>query len=549
MSRKLRQRVLVGHVATILVTACGLAAGYQLGCAFAIQRGTNWLVQYSNLAGAQDDASFAEARSVLTVLKDSPYSFCSDAEIAYFRGLVFRSENLKDAGRIQGGKIDCSATAGHPAQSIGPFKPDLQHEDGTIVYSNLAPITNANLKRAALQLGTAYVVFGSNLPAGPGPIPMQMSATPSDTAHDQASPAAGGAPNGNAPNLRVNGTGQMGDILYATRCSALHFNCVTATTTASQVLHGETDYVTGLVIVGGLLGLLFGMAFSSVYARDRNLGQQLRRAVERDELKLVYQPIVNLSDRQIVGAEVLSRWTDEEGKAIQPDVFIKIAEELGFMGAITKSVLQHALHDFAETFHNHPDFRISINVAAADLVDPNFLPMLKESLRRMRVKPESLVIEITERSAADSEVAIETIRTLRRMGHSIHIDDFGTGYSNLDKLLCLFADTIKIDKAFTKVIGTESPAVAILPQILSMAKSLNLEVVVEGVETVGQADYFSPETQEIYAQGWLYGRPVSAKEFQGLLGDRVSPAPVALDPIAAFTMRPGALHIVDSLVG
>jgi sensor c-di-GMP phosphodiesterase-like protein len=160
---------------------------------------------------------------------------------------------------------------------------------------------------------------------------------------------------------------------------------------------------------------------------------------------------------------------------------------------------------------------ISVNVAAADLADPEFLPMLDDALRQAKVQPKSLTIEITERSTSESLEAMETIRLLQRRGHSIHIDDFGTGYSNLDRLLYLFADTIKIDKAFTKVIGTEAVTVAIIPQILAMAKSLNLEVIVEGIETDHQADYFFPVTQNLYGQGWLYGHPVKAEEFHGLL--------------------------------
>jgi sensor c-di-GMP phosphodiesterase-like protein len=144
--------------------------------------------------------------------------------------------------------------------------------------------------------------------------------------------------------------------------------------------------------------------------------------------------------------------------------------------------------------------------------------MLGETVKRARVSPKSVVLEITESSAADSVEAMETIRALRHMGHSVHIDDFGTGYSNLDKLLYLWADTIKIDKAFTRVIGTDSVTAAILPQILGMARSLNLEVVVEGVETEGQANYFSPtERHRIFAQGWLFGRPVPAEEFHAHL--------------------------------
>jgi sensor c-di-GMP phosphodiesterase-like protein len=280
--------------------------------------------------------------------------------------------------------------------------------------------------------------------------------------------------------------------------------------------------------------------------------------VQRDKLRVVYQPIVILSTRQIVGAEALSRWTDEEGNTVDPEVFVKIAEENGFVGALTKSVLRRALRDFAKTLQNRPGFRLSVNVAGADLVDPEFLPMLERTLHEANVKSQSVVIEISEKSSFKSETAMETIRNLRRMGHSIHIDDFGTGYSNLDKLLYLFADSIKIDKAFTGVIGTESVAVAILPQILAMAKSLNLEVIVEGVETDRQADYFSPDPPQVYGQGWLYGRPVSAEEFEGLLSDNMvavlaaaaafSKPATSQDGESDWTTKPGRLQIMGTQV-
>jgi sensor c-di-GMP phosphodiesterase-like protein len=554
MNRKCRQRVLVAKVVTIALSACGLVAGYLLGSAISLVVATHRLDQYAMLTAAQSDASYAEARSVLNALKVSQYNYCSDAEIAFFRGLVFHSQYLKDAGRIRGGKIDCSATAGHPVRSIGLVKPDSRQNDGTIAYSDFTPLRDAGLKRSALQLGTAYVAFDSQLPASPGPIPMQLSATMKDAALMQSSPPGSKASWNRELNLTADGAARLGDTLYATRCSTLRFNCVTASTSVSEASHGEFPIIAGSTAAGGLSGILLGVLIALVLTRKRDLCQQLRGAIQRDELQLVYQPIVVLSTRQIVGAEALARWTDEDGNAVDPEVFVQMAEQRGIVGALTKAVLQHALHDFAKTLQSRPGFRLSVNVAGADLVDPEFLPMLDDSLKQAKVNPEGVVIEISEKSAGKSQVAMETIRILRRMGHSIHIDDFGTGYSNLDKLLYLFADTIKIDKAFTGVIGTESVAVAILPQILAMAKSLNLEVVVEGVETDHQADYFSQDTPRLYGQGWLYGHPVSAEDFHILLAGNLA-AVLATQSSTAQTLftweleaewaaKPGALHIV-----
>jgi len=156
-------------------------------------------------------------------------------------------------------------------------------------------------------------------------------------------------------------------------------------------------------------------------------------------------------------------------------------------------------------------------VAAADLSDPEFLPILDSSLRRAGVKPQSLAIEITEGSTVRHDLAIEAICRLRQNGHSVHIDDFGTGYSSLAYLHDLSVDAIKIDKAFTQAVGTEAVTVAILPQILALAAALNLQVIVEGVETEQQSSYFADANDSILAQGWLFGRAVPANEFRSLL--------------------------------
>lgn len=247
------------------------------------------------------------------------------------------------------------------------------------------------------------------------------------------------------------------------------------------------------------------------------MAQQLRRAILKDKLRLVYQPIVELATGRIVGAEALVRWTNESGIDVGPDVFVKVAEERGFVGLITKLVLRHALSDFRDTLCTHPVFRLSINVAAADLADPTFFPALDRAIELSSVPADRLVIEITESSTARSRIAIETIHRLRQKGHAVHIDDFGTGYSNLAYLHDLSVDAIKIDKTFVQAIGTDSVIFAILPQILSIAEALKLEVVVEGVETFLQARYFVDMGKPVLAQGWLFGRPVPAEELHRLL--------------------------------
>jgi len=282
-----------------------------------------------------------------------------------------------------------------------------------------------------------------------------------------------------------------------------------------------------------MAGACLGIVFCFLRRRSRALEQQLRRALAEEKLKLVYQPIVDLATKKIVGAEALARWTTNEGVSVSPEIFIRAAEEHGFAGSVTNLVLRRALKEFGDVFKQIPDFRLSINVAASDLMDPEFLPMLDEVVKKAGVPAGSLAFEVTERSAADSEDALESIRSLRRRGHHISIDDFGTGYSNLSYLLYLSADTIKIDKAFIRAIGTDAVTVAILPQIIAMARSLNLSVVVEGIESEGQAAYFPTANLKIYGQGWLYGRPTPAPEFLRLVGIAVEQPATVIEAGAA----------------
>jgi sensor c-di-GMP phosphodiesterase-like protein len=543
MNRATKHRILIGRFVMIALAACGMAAGYALGCGIALIQAGDWLEHSSEAITVHENAALAEASGMLHAMQSSRSGFCSETEIANFRTLVFRSEYVKDAGRIRGGNILCSATSGRPEKVIGPFKSDFRQEDGTVVYHNLSPMQIDGMKRAALQLGNAYVVFGMGLPPEPNPIPTNLAITmkaseirgpkfaPTTTATD--SPVY----------MTAEGRGWVGDTLYVTSCSNLNFDCVTATTTVSQAIHGQPDLVYSSAIAGAMAGILCGLGITFLFSRRRELSHQLRRAVEREELDVLYQPIVNLATGEVVAAEALARWTDEDGNAVDPEVFVKIAEDHRFVTSITKLVLKRILRDFGATLQNRPAFKVSLNVAAHDLLDPDFLPMLEGSLQRAKLRPESLAIEITERSTTNDEAAMETIRNLKRLGHGIHVDDFGAGYSNLDILLSLYCDTIKMDKAFTKLIGTGSVATVILPQIMSLAKSMNLGVVVEGLETTQQVDYFSPGTQEIYGQGWLYGRPMPAEAFLSQLsGSRVA-AHATPEEIGALSAKPGGLYV------
>jgi sensor c-di-GMP phosphodiesterase-like protein len=514
----LKQRCATIFAATLVGAAFGIFAGYFLAREITVWVTGTRLDAYASQLMADGEAASAELRTALAAVDASPSRSCSSGEIGYLRALIFESEYLKDAGRIRDdGTIACSAALGKPAKAGDPAQPDFMQQDGTAIYRNLPQYKNSGLSSIALQRGNSFVVYMPLIRMHLEPAPMRYAVTATDAPTQKTRQLLGDALPAGRPIFTQEGKFRQGDNVYATRCSIRFFNCATAFTTLPEIVQANHARFFGCIGLCGLLGGFAGLAFSLLYRRNKSMEQQLRRAIRDNRLKVAYQPMVDLDSGLIVGAEALARWTDEDGHAIGPDVFIRIAEERGFVRSITQFVVRRILKDFRETLRTRPGFRISINITAADLADPAFPLMLEDALQQASVEPGSLTIEITESSTVRHELAIEAIQRLHRRGHRVHIDDFGTGYSSLAYLQDLSVDAIKIDKAFTQAIGTGSVTVGILPQILAMAEVLKLGVIAEGIETVEQACYFSEADQSVVGQGWLFGRPIPAAEFHRLL--------------------------------
>jgi sensor c-di-GMP phosphodiesterase-like protein len=519
MKRTLKIRILVLLAVIVLVACCGTGAGYLLGRGLALRQAKHRLQQDVERAVAEQTAFLKETRATLEMMNASTYPYCSEAEIGYFRKLVFQTDYMRDGGRIRDGKIDCSVTLGAADLPYAQLQPAYSTPDGAQVYKATGQPQVRDQLTLSVQSGDSYVVINSGTGRRLDKTQLQFIVTMTAALDRSPSRLLSKSPQPDDAIFTRNGLSRQGDTLYFTLCTPASFSCTTTHMTIPDAMLADRTELRILMALGGLIGALFGIVLSIFYRRNLSMEQQLRRAIRKDQLRVEYQQIVSLASGRIVGTEALARWTDEEGFAVGPDVFVKVAEEYGFVGSITRLVVRHILRDFAATLRAQPDFRLSMNVAATDLSDPLFLPMLESALKRAEVPAESLIIEITESSTARSEAAIAAILLLHQRGHSVHVDDFGTGYSSLSYLHDLSVDAIKIDRTFTRSIGTEAVTATILPQILAMAGALNLHVIAEGIETRQQADYFAVQAQPILGQGWLFGRSVSAVAFQSLLAE------------------------------
>jgi diguanylate cyclase (GGDEF)-like protein/PAS domain S-box-containing protein len=244
----------------------------------------------------------------------------------------------------------------------------------------------------------------------------------------------------------------------------------------------------------------------------------LHRALERDELIVYYQPIVDIRSRTPVALEALVRWNHPELGLVPPGDFIPLAEDTGLIVPLGWRVLEHALR----RLHHRPDLAIAVNVSARQLSETDFVPRLTELLAS--VPRGSLALEITESLLiADPDHTIATLTALDEAGVRIALDDFGTGYSSLSNLSALPIHQLKIDRSFVSGLGERPEAEALVSAIVSLGHGLDLEVVAEGVETEDEARRLE-ELDCDFAQGYLYGRP------EPWAGTEVAPDLVASPP-------------------
>jgi diguanylate cyclase (GGDEF)-like protein len=257
------------------------------------------------------------------------------------------------------------------------------------------------------------------------------------------------------------------------------------------------------------------------------LESDLRLSLVRDEFQVYYQPIVELHKRTMVGFEALVRWQHPTRGLVTPDHFIPFAEETGLIVDIGQQVLQQACDHLAQWQRLgliYPDFTISVNLSTQQLLQPDILEMIRRIIECSGVHARHLRLEITESAIIDNRNFVdEVLRTLRSRDIQLSIDDFGTGYSSLSYLHTLPVNCLKIDRAFVHSINTHPDSLGIVPLIINIAHTMNMQVIAEGVETETQYQQLRSLHCD-YGQGYLFHQPLSSAAALQLLRQR---APIA----------------------
>lgn len=270
---------------------------------------------------------------------------------------------------------------------------------------------------------------------------------------------------------------------------------------------------------GGMLQY-FDASILSEYRSCAEMENRLREAVFCGEFFLCYQPQYYAGNRRLRGMEALVRWRGRDGRLISPAEFIPVAEKSGVIQAIGNWVLEESVRQYAKWRRQFGfPMILSVNVSAVQYRQESFAELLADVLGRYKVKPSEIELEIREELWAENmEAVIESLKNLKKYGVRISLDDFGSGVSSLSLLRKLPIDTLKLDKSLLDTVLADSAARAVTESVVSMTKALGIDIVAEGVEEEQLYRYLHSVGCHVI-QGYLFGRPLSAEEFEEMLSD------------------------------
>ncbi len=247
---------------------------------------------------------------------------------------------------------------------------------------------------------------------------------------------------------------------------------------------------------------------------------ELRHAVEHDELRLFFQPKIELTTGRIAGAEVLLRWQHPTRGLLSPATFVPFAEQTGFIRRITRWTLDRAIAQSATWHRAGSPLQLAVNISAEDIADLRFDARVAGLLTRHQLPPSLLTLELTESGfIEDPNQALRMLDALAALGVNLSIDDFGTGYSSLSHLARMPANEVKIDRSFVQGLESDVEYAAVVRSAIDMGHSLGMKVVAEGIETESAAQRLRALGCDI-AQGYLYARPMPCAALETWLEGR-----------------------------
>jgi sensor c-di-GMP phosphodiesterase-like protein len=507
----------------LLGSALGALGAFTAARAIQVETGRQELRNYARRLLEASPRLVTESDRAVGAVLGARLPICSAEELSLIRDYVYNAAQVKHIGRIENGLLRCTTGAGVLSPPVHmPTRTEISY-GGYKVY-RVKGIVVSNTASDALGLVVEHrgvsVVLNPSSYRGLDESPKLAAGFLIDPTTSRTVGIFGHSVALSGEQIAAAQFVEHDGLFFQPLCVRAEMICVVAFESRADALATYRGLIWALSIGGMLLGGAGTLLGILLCQRRVMLERQLRRAIRHDELSLVYQPVIELDTGRVVGAEALLRWVNEEGKSVSPEVFVALAEQKGFVGELTRWVIRRVIAELGDVLATGA-VTVTVNVSALDLGDPMLFDTLKECLRSARLSPAAIGLEVTERVATDQDRAVNAIALLKQAGHIVYVDDFGTGFSNLACLHRLAVDAIKIDGIFTKMLDTSLAAYSIVPQILAMANQLKLRVVVEGIETREQAEYFCDRGIRVLGQGFLFSPGVPARQIRDIFSNRV----------------------------
>ncbi|OHV95889.1 hypothetical protein AKG95_13415 [Janthinobacterium lividum] len=513
-----RKRIIVTSVLVAVIgVAAPLSLAFYLSSVRAEQGEQERLRLLAGYALERAHRSIASASMALRSADVLDLAPCSEAHIQQLRRIAITTRSIDDIGYVENGLLKCTST-GMEETRIAITPADFTLANGMGLDFNLRPVVSGGKRMVGLTY-RAYKVLIDPVRFSDVIVDsdIQMAVAIGkggvlDTLH-HPDPALVQALLAGKPTA----DGSIHALLYRNGLTAL---MIEPRSKLNDRLRREQLLLLplGLLMAAFIVGIVVWLS-----RRRLSLMGELKIAIERREFFVHYQPIIALDTGVCVGAEALIRWRRPDGSMVRPDLFIPVAEESELILPITDQVIACVIADMRAALLADRALHIAINLCASDIETGRVLDVLDRALAGTGIEAQQIWLEATERGFINVEAARATIEKARARGHAVAIDDFGTGYSSLSSLQNLPLDALKIDKSFVDTIGTDAATSSVTPHIIDMARTLNMLIVAEGIETQQQADYLRERKVE-FGQGWLFAKALPAAEFLTFYRARRAPS-------------------------
>ncbi|MGK6316832.1 EAL domain-containing protein [Neorhizobium sp. DT-125] len=504
-----RSRVIAAAIFLGLLGAIvPIAAMVYISWMIAVEKQQDNLERVAEQTIMRASRTFEDAKLALDSLAYPRLPPCSPQHIARMRVIAFNTPSVAEVGYIENGRLKCTSW-GVEEGEVSKAPVDYVTPDGLEVTTHVQPAASMGNPVMALHYGSYSVLMD---PARFVDILVEDDISLALANQDGLLISKLNSPDPELVDALIGEPrkGMTSASLYAVaRDKGLIAIAMEPRSNLAAKLRQEQLLLlpVGAFIAAFIVGIVAWLSRK----RLSPLGE-LSIAVRKREFIVHYQPIVELKTGSCIGAEALLRWQRPDGSLVRPDLFIPLAEESGLILPITDQVIEAIILELGALLRMDRSMHVAVNLSAADVTSGRALDVLEDRLAGTEIEPRQIWLEATERGFIDIDAARSTLARARERGHAVAIDDFGTGYSSLQYLQGLPMDALKIDKSFIDTIGRNSATSSVTSHIIEMAKTLDLQIVAEGVETEEQADYLTARDVH-FGQGWLFSKPLPAPDF------------------------------------